>query len=396
MGFDPVSYIIGRRVGQAAADPIQNWSELQLWLRAGQLGQVLEAGDQLNVKVGGVERNFDVLGLDEDAPVGNGLSHVLSLQAQETLVLDVPFDNPQYLFAVTAEACTAFGWTGGEMPAGTYYIILNHGDYEGGTNQDGSFQFTTTKPVPVGGGVRHSSMGKNQTTYEKRQITDGVFMTYAADTVTVLESGLTCVEGSGGTCLGTSAGINRSYRVGDFINYTTRQYFGSSRWSTSYLRQVLNSADAVLNWTPSTIWSRNSATAQEGFLHRLNPALRAVLCPVRTRYALGEQESAGYEDITDYVKVPTKLDVAVNSIFAEGPVDENGTLLRSTPYSLWKQLTAESDRIKYSGSTPKTWWLASVSSNPRTYLSCRVMSTGSVTTTYPYGLNSVAPCLFIG
>ncbi|MBR4424876.1 MAG: hypothetical protein IKS66_02895, partial [Oscillospiraceae bacterium] len=78
MGFDPVSYIIGHRAGAAEADPLKSWSELQLWLRAGQLGQVLEAGDRLNVEVGGTVRDFDVLGLDEDVPVGAGLSHVLS------------------------------------------------------------------------------------------------------------------------------------------------------------------------------------------------------------------------------------------------------------------------------------------------------------------------------
>lgn len=397
MGFDPVSYLIGRRAGRAEADPLKSWSELQLWLRAGQLGQVLEAGDQLNVEVGGTVRDFDVLGLDEDAPVGSGLSHVLTLQAHDTLALDVRFDNPQYLFAVTAEACTAFGWPESGMPAGTYHIILNHGAYGGSTDQDGSFQFTTSMPVPVGGGVRHSTMGKDQTAYAKSQITAGVFVTYAADTVTELESDLICVEGNGGTCLGTSTCSNPTYRDGDFINYTPRQYFGSTRWSTSYLRQVLNSADAALDWTPSTIWSRNGVTAPEGFLHRLDPALRAVLCPVRTRYALSESESADYEDVTDYVKIPTQRDVTgrSESIVTEGPVDANGTLLRSAAYTLWRTLTADSDRIKYSGETAKAWWLSSAST-AKAYLSRRITPTGTIAASYPSFVGNAAPCLFIG
>jgi len=402
MGFDPVSYIIGRRVGQAAADPLKSWSELQLWLRAGQLGQVLEAGDQLNVEVGGLSRDFDVLGLDEDAPVGSGLSHVLTLQSHDVLV-ETKFDNAQYLFAVTAEACAAFGWPSSGMPAGTYHIILDRGGFGSVTGQDGTYQFTTTVPVPVGGGVRHTTMGAQQSGgYKKTQITGGTFLTYAADTLTVLESDLSCTEGNGGTCLGT-ASASTAYKAGDFINFTTRQRYGTSRWSASYLRQLLNSPDETLRWTPATIWSRNAATAPEGFLHRLDPELRSVLCQVRTRYALGPLDGGGsgqYEDVTDYVKIPTLLDIngsAVSGV-SEGPVDAEGNLMRSTPYAMWQEMSRSADRIKRYGGDVSNWFLASRGAQYSFQIS-RVTAAGEITDTFPTvtGIQiGAAPCLYIG
>lgn len=380
-----------------AYDEPATWGAIQAAVRAGTIGAFVQPGDQLSVEVSGTAQDFDVLGLDEDAPVNAGLQHVLSIQAHDVL-LNVKFDNPQYLFAVTAEACAAFGWPNSGMPAGTYHVILDHGAYGVGTEQDGSYQFTTTQPVPVGGGLRHSTMGTSQTgSYSKNQITEGTFVTYDADTVTELESGISCTEGNGGTCLGTTS-ASEAYKIGDYINYTIRQKYGSNRWSTSYLRQVLNSEDAELQWTPGTIWSRNDDSVQEGFLHSLAPELRAVLCPVRTRYALSSLDEGNYEDITDYVKVPTLLDLTGNagSGVLEGPVDAQGQVARSTAYAMWQKEQTDADRIKYSGTIARNWWTGSASVT-KGCLSRRVAVDGAFATTYAnVTSSSAAPCLFIG
>ena len=362
MGFDPVSYLIGRRVGQAEADPLKSWSELQLWLRAGQLGQVLEAGDQLNVAVGGTVRDFDVLGLDEDVPVGAGLSHVLSIQSHDVLS-STPFDPPMFLFAVTEAACQHFGWpssgTDAGMPAGTYNVTLLYGAFNGSTGQDGTYQFTTTQVVPIGGGIRHTTMGTSGT-YTKENLLSGTFLTYAADTVTTIETDLATTEGSGGTNLGTSTAKDPQYKSGDYINYTQRQALGCNRLSLSWLWQYLNSDDAALNWQPKSIWSRNNDTSPEGFLHAIDPALRKVLGKVRKRVALSVSDGGGYEDLEGYCFVPFLVDLGLgaNGAVYESPVDANGTLARTVPYSFWSETGAE-DRIKFEGGNVKTWWTGS-------------------------------------
>ncbi|MBR3860565.1 MAG: hypothetical protein IKM84_01605 [Oscillospiraceae bacterium] len=363
MGFDPVSYIIGRRVGQAAADPLKNWSELQLWLRAGQLGQVLEPGDQLNVAMGGTVRDFDVLGLDEDEAVSPNLTHVLSIQAHDVLGM-LPFDVPMYLFAVTEEACQHYGWpsTGADagMPAGTYNVTLLNGAFNGSTGQDGTYQFTTTRTVPIGGGVRHTTIGAYGT-YTKENLLAGTFLTYAADTFTTIETGLLTSEGSGGVGLGTTTAKDPQYKAGDYINYTQRQALGCNRLSWSWIWQYLNSDDALFQWQRKSIWSRNRDSSQEGFLHSLDPALRQTLGKVRKRVALSVSDGADSEDLEGYCFPVFLVDVGLgaNAGIYEGPVDANGTVTRTEAYSFWNG-TGSAGRIKYEGDVAKPWWMGSL------------------------------------
>ncbi|MBR6095724.1 MAG: hypothetical protein IKP82_02090 [Oscillospiraceae bacterium] len=366
MGFDPVSYTLGRRAGQAEADPLKSWSELQLWLRAGQLGQVLEPGDQLNVAMGSTVRDFDVLGLDEDEAVGANLTHALSIQSHDVLST-VPFDPPMYLFAVTEEACEHYGWpsTGADagMPAGTYNIMLLRGAYNADTSQDGTYQFTTTQIVPVGGGIRHTQMGvyRSDGQYTKANLLAGTFTTYGADTFTTIETDLLTSEGSGGVSLGTTTARDPQYKSGDYINFTQRQGHGSGRLSWSYLWQYLNSDDAVFQWQPKSIWSRNVSSSSEGFLHSIDPALRQVIGKVRKRVVLSIADGGGYEDLEGFCFPSFLVDVGfgANGSVYEGPVDESGTVTRTEAYTFWKD-AGNADRIKNNAeSVTVGWWLGS-------------------------------------
>ena len=125
---------------------------------------------------------------------------------------------------------------------------------------------------------------------------------------------------------------------------------------------LLNCRDKVLNFVPGTIWSRPSRANAEGFLHRLDPELVAVLGKHRIRYALGVADGNGYEDLEDYVSLATMTDIGLggNSGVQEGAVDESGNMLRTGSYSFWKGKGQE-DRIKYLSSAARFWWLASVS-----------------------------------
>lgn len=340
--------------------------------------------------------DFDVLGIDEDEPANANLDHVLSIQMHPILSL-LNFDPPQYLFPVTAESLSALGISGDVLPAGTYKVTLDHAAYDGGTGEDGTYRFTTTMPIPIGGGIRHSTMGASQSSYKASNITGGVFVTYGADSVTVLENNLACTSGSTGTSLGTTTCNDPSYKAGNFINFTQRQQYGSGRWSTSYIRQYLNSVDAELNWKPGTVFSRNCSPIPEGFLHAIDPDLKSVLCKVRTRYALSASDGYGYEDVEDFVKLPTLLDIFgdQNNSITEGPVDSSGNVKRSTAYALWAERSTNADRIKYQEATARIWWLAS----PHTAYGNQarsVSASGATNSNGAFYTNGVVPNLFIG
>lgn len=310
-------------------------------------------GDVIDVHRTATTYNYDVEGIDEECPAKPGLTHALSLIMHPVLSL-MQFDPPQFLYAVTAAQ-----WPNG-MPAGTYTITLNHGAYNGGTAQDGTFAFTITQAIPVGGGIRHSAIGGYQSgSYTKDQILAGTFTTYGADKTTTIETGLATTESDTGTGLGTTTACDPQYRSGDYINFSQRQAYGSGRWSTSWLRQWLNSDAASFSWTPATIWSRPSSGVTEGFLHTLDPELRAVLGKIKKRYALSIADGYGYEDIEDTVTLATMLDVGfgANNSIAEGPVS-GGEVKRTTAMSLWQGAT-NADRIKYQGATARGWWLGS-------------------------------------
>lgn len=316
------------------------------------------SGDAVVCHVSSGKVDFDIMGIDEDCPVDKTKKHTLTLLAANCIENEV-FDPPQYLYAVTAAA-----WPDG-LPAGTYSVTLNHGSYAGNTAQDGTYKFTTTQTVPVGGGIRHSTIGAYQGSgYTKDQILGGKFTTYVADRIATLET-LTTTEVTDADAdvvnLGTATASDPQYLSGEYINYSQRNAYGSGRWGTSWIRQLLNSRDKVLNFVPATIWSRPARANAEGFLHRMDPELVAVIGKHRVRYALGIADRNGYEDLEDYVSLATMTDIGLgsNNGVQEGAVDESGNMLRTGSYSFWKGKGQE-DRIKYLSSAARYWWLGSV------------------------------------
>lgn len=379
---------------------VESWKAAQTFVQNGMGSKIFPTAAQLMMNdTSGTQWDLDVLGNDEDAAVDESIKHVLSLQFHSIFSYgSIPFDPPQSLFAVTTESLAWLGIEGTELPAGTYHVVGNHSTYGNTTTEDGTYQFTTTKPVPIGGGIRHSAIGQYRSGgYDKSFILNGTFMTYGTDRYATLESGLATTEGSEGTSLGTTTARNPQYKVGDYTNFSERQFYGSNRWLTSFMRQWLNSDEAVMTWTPMTIWSRpNSATLPSGFLSRIDPELKAILCKVKTRYAKSIADGYGYEDVEDYVKLPTMLDLNFgnNNGVAEGPVNAEGTVTRTTPYSLYTGAT-DADRIKYQGATARYWWLASARpwyGNYERY----VNPSGALNDNGASNANGACPSLFIG
>ena len=109
-----------------------------------------------------------------------------------------PFDAPEMVWANTGAS---------PLPAGTYNFTLFKGANNGETGEDGTYQFTTMQPIPVGGGFQHSNVGLYKTPstlYVPANIIGNHIITYNASRVDI-ESGLTVSAGSGGTALGTAS-----------------------------------------------------------------------------------------------------------------------------------------------------------------------------------------------
>lgn len=110
------------------------------------------ADDTIVIHVTADKVDFTVVANDYDVPANGEVKHTLALYTTDLLLYgSIPFCPAQKLVSVR-EA----------LPAGTYHITLDHGSYGSGTNQDSTYQFTTTQAIPAGGGIRHTTMGLYQ------------------------------------------------------------------------------------------------------------------------------------------------------------------------------------------------------------------------------------------
>lgn len=351
------------------------------------------ADDKVVVHVQASKIEFDVVDIDYDVPVNDALEHTLALWTSDLLLYGlIPFCPAQKLVYV-AEA----------LSAGTYNITLDHGAYGGGTAQDGTYQFTTTQEIPAGGGIRHTSMGMYQGGgYNKEQITAGTFITYDAS-YNVIEQGLVCTEGSGGTSLGTTTASNPTYKTEAKLNFTERQFYGSNRWLHSSNKEWLNSdapgaasGQIASWWKASDEFDMPVRSTLPGFLHGLDPAFRAIMQKVRKRTAKCIADGYSYEDTEELVFEPsmTELGYGKNNNISETAAKADGTLKTELAWDMFIGASND-DRIRYHSGTAKYYWLRSP--NPSYASSERlVIPSGALGSDYAGNASGVSAGLCLG
>ena len=320
------------------------------------------AQDTVVVHVQANKVEFVAVGINYDVPVNTYLKNSLSIWTADLLLYgSIPFSNPQKL--VSAREA---------MAAGTYNITLDHADYGGGTGQDGTYELTTTQQIPKGGGIRHTTMGAYQSSsYTKAQITGGTFTTYDASG-NVIEQGIVCTEGNGGTSLGTATAKDPQYRVTENINFTQRNAYGSNRYAHSANKKWLESDAAGAGsgqiaswWYASDEFDMPVRSTLPGFLHGLDPAFRELIQPVRKRTAKCIADGYGYEDTIETVFLPsmTELNYGQNNGVSETAAKADGTLATTQPWDLYVG-AGNADRIKtYDGTARYYWHRSPVPSN---------------------------------
>ena len=243
--------------------------------------------------------------------------------------------------------------------------------------------------------------------YNKTPLQGSGVKTWASNAATTPIETVTPSAGSGGTSLGT---LLIAVQDASGLNSIHRMRYGSNRWSTSAMRQHLNSGAAAGSvWTPQTVWDRAPSWVSNtaGFKHGLDPEFIKICGDVELLTALstvaGDTSSAaasagtGNETTVDKFFLPSRPEV-----FGGG--DNN-----SDKGDAWQYYAANSDvpggssnpnadtnRIKTNAAgSAQYWWLRS----PNVGIGHNVRSidpSGIVNNYYrAYGSSGVAPACVV-
>ena len=298
---------------------------------------------------------------DRDKLCGEG-EHSVILKAADVLSYgSIPFSNPQLLiYAVQA------------LPAGTYRFTISHGAYGGDTGCDGTYCFTTAKPIPAGGGIRHSAIGLYSPSYSRSFVTTGTVTTYGAQPAREqIEYGIAVSQWDGvtqaadlGTVTARESGYLSAVSGLTKVNYTERSATGSARYAHSNIRKWLNSSGkAVVSgdstfsywWEPSNEFDMPPADANvrkaAGFLHGLDPALleaageASIVCHLAPCDVTDPETTE--ETLSDRVFLPSRAEIY--GVSSSAP--NEGSI-----FALYED-AGNSDRIHYNGSTATACFL---------------------------------------
>lgn len=245
-----------------------DWESLAEFANTGLFGEAYGIGDQFI-------DNWKDTAANQEYVYPMQLNHIGSVELHDGEILsDRPFLQAHYAhpFGVQFSHQRAFLRCPSGLAAGTYYVTI---ESSWGTHvQAGDVVcFTLANAVPAGGRVAGMYGAPDQAKSSWR------IYAYSADGKTVLET-VTPTFTADGTDLGTIKAITRN---GD-LNSMQETAYGWNRWSTSALRQYLNSAAAVgAWWTAQDEWdiAPDQLTTKAGFLSGWPEELVNVLKEVK-------------------------------------------------------------------------------------------------------------------
>lgn len=290
---------------------------------------------------------FDIVAFDKDTPADSQFTHSMTLMSHYVTTTSFQFDAVELLhYCKTA------------MSAGTYNFTLIHGQYGGGTDNDGTYYFTTTKEIPIGGGWRIDGWGGWESSLN---VLNKKISTYDASG-NVLESGLIITSGTSGTSLGNYSARSADYTADEltYKNSIEKQGAGNNNYGRSAVRQYLNSEGIAGNWwRKQTVFDlANNYKAQAGFLHGLDKSFISSLGKVKVQC---KTDSVFDGNATEYFCedkffIPSENQVRF-SVYGDEKPD----------YPYWESLipsknnSANDFRIKYTkgGTSPQYWWTRS-------------------------------------
>ena len=237
------------------------------------------------------------------------------------------------------DASEAFYYAEAELPVGTYnFTLATAYSYWA----EGTYQFTLTKPVPMGGQLAISG-------YADAAMTARQVRSYANKTTTSATESVAITAGSGGTNLGTfGEGLNHSHRVS----------YGSNNYKESAIRQFLNSSAAAGSvWTPQTKFDRPPSwlTSLAGYKNGLDQDFLAVVGKVVLPCSANNTYEAPDSSITKGTKYTLNDEFYLAS--AREIFNTNWDVADDSKVFPFYEGAGNADRIKYRDGSAATWWL---------------------------------------
>lgn len=365
-----------------------DWESLAEFANTGLFGEAYGIGDQFVDTWTDKSNNTDYT-----YPLQ--LNHIGDVELHDGEILsNRPFLQAHYAhpFGVQFSHQRAFLRCPSGLAVGTYYVTIESA-WGSNVGAGDVVCFTTTVAVPEGGRVAGMYGAPDQAKSNWR------IYTFSADGKTILET-ITPTFTASGTSLGT---IKASVRNGD-LNSMQETAYGWNRWSTSALRQYLNSAAGVgAWWTAQDDWDirPDELTTKAGFLsgwpEELVNALKEVKV-VTYPNTVYDDTGGNTPDITyDKVFLPSLEQMFINPQKAgEGEYHEywkrrsgrstvmaqGSTYPQIITYAVENHASAQSVRLRsaYRGSALNAW---------------RVTSSGSVGNSYASNSHRFSPLVVL-
>lgn len=185
---------------------------------------------------------------------------------------------------VQFDASEAIWYCNEALPAGTYSFVI--GANIGSNIKTGTYNFTTTTEVPVGGQL---VIGTSTSFYTWGDVapTSGRLYTFTGATSIEPTETLVISSGEAGTSLGTLTTSTKYGSTG--LNNLQRCVYGYNRWSQSAIRQWMNSAlPAGEWWKPQNVYDRppQQLATMRGMLAGIPSNILDVVQPVQVVTAL--------------------------------------------------------------------------------------------------------------
>lgn len=286
--------LMGVQVGVNVGE-MGDLNEIRNIVRSGKAEKVFNIGDQIVVPWKDTttgqsyECPFDIVHFGEVEHKGGEKVPGMFLQMHYATLYGVMFDAHEAAYVVEESP----------MEPGTYNVEIVT-TWSKAT--EGTYQFTLTKQVPVGGQVCLPKL------IADTDVSAWTVSTYTDGSSTTPIETVKMTSGAGGTNLGqlVPAGKNK-------LNSIHRIGYGSNRWSQSAIRQWLNSKAGVGQWWKSTNkFDRvpDQLATKPGFMTGFGDDFLSILTPIKVTTALntvsdGGTSDAGTEDTYDTFFLPS-------------------------------------------------------------------------------------------
>lgn len=277
----------------------------------GMFGDIYDFGDQFIV-------NWTDTSVSKVYEYPFQLNHIGDVELENgTVLTNRPYLQAHYAhpFGVQFSHQRAFLRCPDGLSAGTYYFTIET-KWGGNVSAGDVVCFTLTKDVPVGGRLSGCYGAPDQNKSNWR------IYSYSADGKTILETVTPTFEANG-----IDLGLQKYATRNGNLNSTQEMAYGWNRWSTSALRQYLNSDAGVGEWwTAQDEWdiAPDQLTQKAGFLTGLPSDLLSVLKTVKVITYANTVNDGGVEDVTyDKVFIPSLEQIFVMpQISGEGEYHE--------------------------------------------------------------------------